>query len=72
MAPGESEAMGDLKLGLALSAPCSSSAVQARMDLCPEHSLTLPNKVTELLNSPEAVMPAKRSQRIFLGNRNKC
>lgn len=59
---------------LAISAPWSSPAVQACMDLCPEHSdsLPLPKKVTEFLSLPEALMAAQSSGRIFPGNRNKC
>lgn len=56
------EQVGGVKLspGLALPAPRSSPAVQACTDLRAEHlTLTLPNKVLVVLNSPEAAMPAK-------------
>lgn len=41
--------------------------------LLPERSdsLILPSRVTAFLNSPEAVMPGKGSERISLGSRNK-
>lgn len=53
--------MGDLSLEAVSFSTMSSLVVKARVDLHPEHVLSLPNKVTGFLNSPEAVMPARDS-----------